>query len=136
MTELQRKAKFGTFLSAGYAAFFADIHVSSNPYREQPFRDLWAKGYRDAEREHKRKVPFRSTGYVDPRTFDDRRQKFFKPRPKFIPKNKQAGAQTGRTSSNLPAGSKVTVKHTAWEKDGVNLNRLNNKFNNKFRTKV
>lgn len=118
------------FLSAGYAAFFADIHASSNPYREQPFRDLWAKGYRDAEREHKRKVPFRRTGYVDPRTFDDRRQKFFKPRPKFVPKSKKLVTirPTATVSRNEEQVQGVDVP--------MNFNRLNNRFNNKFRTKV
>lgn len=150
ITEQQKKAKFGSFLSAGYAAYYAayfDINSKRvvpilNPYREAPFRDLWAKGWRDAEREHKRHVPFRSVGYIDDRTYDDRRQKFFK--PKFTPKHKQPrgfvsqvgkgeakivlGAQTGRVTSTRPNVSNEP-------KDGVNLKRLD-RFNNKFRTKV
>lgn len=136
ITEQQKKAKFGSFLSAGYAAYYAayfDVNSKRvvpilNPYREAPFRDLWAKGWRDAEREHKRHVPFRSVGYIDDRTYDDRRQKFFK--PKFVPKHKQQGAQTGRFTTIRP-----NVSNTPKDAGDVNLKRIE-RFNNKFRTKV
>lgn len=139
MTEAQRKTKFGSFLSAGYAAFRAaaffpgtgKVVVIDNPYREQPFRDLWFKGWRDAEREHKRGIPFRSVGYTDDRTFDDRRQKFFK--PKFTPKHKQ----TKDFKSQVGRGEAKIVFNKPVDKEGsLNLNRLNNRINNKFRTKV
>lgn len=130
---MSKQVKLGTFLSAGYAAFhlaYFDVNAKRviqpvNPYKEAPFSDLWAKGWRDAEREFKRGVPFRHVGYTDNRVYDPNKKIVpFKPKPKFI-------QQVGR--GNRVVSGKPVIKDV---KDGVNLNRLNNRFNNKYRTKV
>lgn len=57
MTEQEKSQPLSTFEEAGKKAYHAGIHISGNPYKEQPYRQLWDKGYKQAKRAFEGKRP-------------------------------------------------------------------------------
>jgi hypothetical protein len=52
LTPFEKKQPNSVFVQAGKDAFMIMIHVMNNPYTLQPYRTLWDKGYRRAERNY------------------------------------------------------------------------------------
>jgi hypothetical protein len=50
MTKNEKRQKRIIFKDAGFKAFGLGVHWTDNPYKEQPFKDLWSDGYRKAKR--------------------------------------------------------------------------------------
>lgn len=57
MTEFEKRQPARVFISAGRKAYHALIHVSANPYKQEPYRDLWEKGWRFARKAEDSKRP-------------------------------------------------------------------------------
>lgn len=51
MTVNEKKQSELVFVNAGKKAYHMLIFISNNPYTEQPYRELWEKGYRRAKRD-------------------------------------------------------------------------------------
>jgi hypothetical protein len=128
LTNAEKKQTFGSFRNAGYNAYHLAhqdentkrIIQPSNPYRIKPFDDLWLKGWRDGEREHRMGQPFRHSPFSDDtRVLEDRR-----PKQKFVPRGKQKPQ-----AKNIPASRPATG-----QKVPTNLKRLENRFNKKRTT--
>lgn len=127
MTNAEKKQTFGSFRNAGYNAYHLAhkdevsnrVLQPSNPYRIKPFDDLWLKGWRDGEREHRMGLAFRHSPFSDDtRLLEDR-----KPKQKFVPRGKQKPQQ--KLPASRPAhGPKVPTS----------LKKLENKFNKKRTT--
>ncbi len=62
MTKLELKQKRTVFKQAGFKAFGLGIHYNDNPYKLQPFKDLWNDGYRGAKRAFEAANPRRKYG--------------------------------------------------------------------------
>lgn len=54
MTGFERKQPQLAFINAGKGAFLIDVPFQNNPYRDQPQRGLWDKGFRAARRKFDR----------------------------------------------------------------------------------
>lgn len=52
MTDKEKKQPSQVFLNAGKNAFKMRIYKYNNPYKLNPYRSLWANGYRKAEQEY------------------------------------------------------------------------------------
>lgn len=46
MTEFEKTQPNKHFIETGRKAYRMNIHVSGNLYKQQPYRDLWEKGWR------------------------------------------------------------------------------------------
>lgn len=55
MTLLEKKQPNSVFVSAGRNAFRAGVHFMNNPYKDNPYRTLWEKGYMAESRRFKRR---------------------------------------------------------------------------------
>lgn len=53
MTNFERKQDKKFFIEAGKNAFQIGVHILDNPYKEQPYRSLWIKGYKTASKNYK-----------------------------------------------------------------------------------
>ena len=50
MTNFEKSQSEGVFIQAGRIAFHIGVSVYQNPYREQPFHNLWEKGWRSTKK--------------------------------------------------------------------------------------
>lgn len=136
MTSAEKKQTFGSFRNAGYNAYHLAhkdevsnrVIQPSNPYRIKPFDDLWLKGWRDGEREHRMGLAFRHSPFSDDtRLLEDR-----KPKQKFVPRGnfKKIDPRAG-----TPARKTIPASRPAHgPKVPTNLKRLENRFNKKRTT--
>ena len=50
MTKFESSQQDIAFINAGKRAFFMNITVYHNPYKEQPYHDYWERGWRIAKK--------------------------------------------------------------------------------------
>lgn len=50
MTNFETKQDNVVFVNAGKTAFKMGIHILDNPYKVNPFKILWEKGYKNEKR--------------------------------------------------------------------------------------
>ena len=46
MTEFEKRQPSRVFINAGKRAYLMFQSITSNPYKDQPFHDLWIKGFK------------------------------------------------------------------------------------------
>jgi hypothetical protein len=109
LTDFEKKQQHHVFVSAGRKAYRMDVPLSSNPYMQKPWRDLWEKGWRYARVEEMAK----EHGVPPPRFFEQKQQ--YRPKPVAAP---------------------VQAKPQPKPQESVSTDRLVNKFNRRYRTAV
>ena len=50
MTSFEKNQKSGVFVEAGRTAFRMKLALRDNPYKEEPFKTLWNKGFTSESR--------------------------------------------------------------------------------------
>lgn len=137
MTNAEKQQSNNVFVGAGRKAYLMLIHLQNNPYKDQPYRDLWDKGYR-LER---RRVEGPRPG-TRPTTTQPQSQA---PRPAIVPRRPYQGragyvpnthernqSQSPRPQIGRPA-PQAPIART--ELPALNLGRIA-RFNAKYRTAV
>lgn len=127
---MSMNAGYAAFRAASSRSFFGSEHRPEridNPYSQNPAKSLWLRGWRKAESEYERGIPFRHNPFPDNEGFDAaeaKRQDKQRAKQKAIAayRNKKAKFQKPqpKPEANRPASQ-------------ANINRLN-KLNKKYRT--